>query len=109
MGIDRRLNAFGLGITKLLLFGAELYFLFVFCNCLFLVPEPYIGMRGLFIAISAVLAAGFALAAGKIWRLVSIGNTTPSGKIFTTFPVVFCIAILSLAALIFALASLGMR
>src|ERR1700676_4171468 len=97
MGMDRPFIAAGLGMLKLLLFAAELFLLLVFCNGLFLVPEPYFGKRGLYTAIAAVLASGVALAGGKISIVASANRTSPPGKIFTTFPVVFCIVILTIA------------
>ena len=109
MQIDHRLKIFGLGMTRLFLFGAELLSLSVFCNCLFLVPEPYFGQRGLYILASAVLAALSALAGGRIALVMSRRGASPPKALFTTFPVVFCSVILSLSTLIFALALLDMK
>ncbi len=109
MDNDPRLKAFGLGMARMLLYGAELFSLSVFCSCLFLVPEPYLGMRGLYIAIAAVLAAGTAVAGGRL-ELVSSGRGTSSRRsIFTTIPIILSVVILGLAAFIFALSLLGMR
>lgn len=100
MEIDRRLKAFGLGMTRLFLFGAELFLLSAFCNGLFLVPEPYFGQRSLYIVIAAVLATVSALAGGRIALVMSRRGTSHPKAILTTFPVVFCSVILSLSTLV---------
>jgi hypothetical protein len=108
MDIDHRLKASDFGILKLLLFGAELYLLFVFCNCLFLVPAPFWGERGLYAAVAAILAAGVALLGGRVSLVGSARNASSSRRILTTLPVVVCIVVLALASLVFAFALLDM-
>ena len=90
------------------LLGLEIYSLFVFCNCLFLVPAPYMGVRGLMIAISALLALGSAWASGRMFLSSSLDGPSSRTKIFSTPPVIICMVIMSVAAFIFALALLGM-
>lgn len=97
------------GFLRWLLLGVEVFSLWVFCNTLFLVPEPYIGERGLFILISALLSTGCAWASGRMFLPSSSNGSSSLKRTFSTAPVVICIVILGLAAFVFALALLGNR
>jgi hypothetical protein len=96
-------------IVKWLLFGVELFLLWVLCNTLFLVPGPYRGERGVIIAASAVLAALAAWTSGRLFQRSSTDGSPSLGKTFSSPPVVICIFVLAVASIVMTVAILATR
>jgi hypothetical protein len=94
-------------VFKWLLFGVEIFLLWVLCNTLFLVPGPYRGDRGIIIAVSAVLAALVSWTSGRLFQRT---DGAPSlSKTFSSPPVVICIFVLAVATIVMTVAILATR
>ncbi len=113
MNTDERLNTHhttrAFDFFKWLLFGIEIFLLWVLCNTLFLVPGSYIGERGLIIGVSALLSAVVAWTSGRMFQSTSSDGSTSLGKTLSAPPVVICIFVLAVAGLTMAIALLATR
>jgi hypothetical protein len=96
-------------IFKWLLFGVEIFLLWVLCNTLFLVPGPYRGERGVIIAVATVLAALVAWTSGRLFQRPSTDGSRSLGKTFSSPPMVICIFVLAVASVVMAVAILSTR
>jgi len=96
-------------VFKWLLFGVELFLLWVLCNTLFLVPGPYRGDRGIIIVVSAVLAALVSWTSGRLFQRTSTDGAPSLGKTFSSPPVVICIFVLAVATVVMSMAILATR
>jgi hypothetical protein len=96
-------------VFKWLSFGVELFLLWVLCNTLFLVPGPYRGVRGIMIAVSALLAALVSWTSGRLFQRTSTDGATSLSKTVSSPPVVICIFVLSVATVVMVVALLATR
>lgn len=94
-------------VFKWLLFGVELFLLWVLCNTLFLVPGPYRGDRGIIIAVSALLAALVSWTSGRLFQRTSADDGPSLSKTFSSPPVVICIFVLAVATVVMTVALLA--
>jgi hypothetical protein len=93
-------------VFKWILFGVEIFLLWVLCNTLFLVPGPYRGDRGIIIVVSAVLAALVSWSSGRLFQRTSTDGA-PLSKTFSSPPVVICIFVLVVATVVMTVAILA--
>ena len=89
---------------KWLLFGAELFLLWVLCNTLFLVPGPYFGFRGGIIAASTILSGSLAWASGRLFLVGSTREPASARRVIASPPAVICILVLSAASIVMIIA-----
>jgi hypothetical protein len=113
MNTDEHLNSHHPGrassVFKWLLFGVEIFLLWVLCNTLFLVPGPYIGDRGAIIVVSAVLATLVAWTSGRLFQRTSADRAPSLSKTFSSPPVAICIFVLAVATVVMTVAILASR
>jgi hypothetical protein len=107
--VDINRPAHAVRVFKWILFGVELFLLWVLCNTLFLVPGPYRGDRGVIIVVSALLAALVSWTSGRLFQRTSAGSTPALGKTFSSPPVVICIFVLAVATAVMVVAILATK
>ena len=96
-------------IFKWLLFGVEIFLLWVLCNTLFLVPGPYRGERGIIIVVAAMLAALVSWTSGRLFQRASTDGAPSLSKTFSSPPVVICTFVLAVATVVMTVALLASR
>ncbi len=107
--VDTNRPARTVRVFKWVLFGVELFLLWVLCNTLFLVPGPYRGDRGIIIVVAAVLAALVSWTSGRLFQRTSTDGVPPLSKTFSSPPVVICIFALAVAAVVMTVTILASR
>ena len=107
--VDTNRPARAVRVFKWILFGVEIFLLWVLCNTLFLVPGPHRGDRGIIIVVSAVLAALVSWASGRLFQRTSTDGAPSLSKTFSSPPVVICIFVLVVATVVMTVALLATR
>ena len=86
-------------------FALELFFLWIFCNTLFLVPGPYFPARILIVGVAALLSAGAAWVSGRTF----IKSSASTRSLISTPPCVICLFVLAVSSLYMGVAVLATR
>jgi len=94
---------------KWILFMGELFFLWVLCNTVFLVPGNYTWERIVMIALAALFSGGFAWFSARFFVGGSADEGSSLGRMVSTPPSVIWIFVIVVATICFTVALLATR